>query len=100
MADNAPPSDSVPLSAAQRIDDVCLRFEAAWRAGDPPRLEEYLNEFAEPERALLFRELLCADVECRQARGLPLSAENYRERFPEYADAIQAALDRAGPLPP
>src|SRR5262249_46332974 len=29
---------------AQRIDKVCDRFEAAWRAGHEPRIEDYLGD--------------------------------------------------------
>jgi hypothetical protein len=35
-------AESLPLAAERRLDAVCLRFEAAWRAGQRPCLEEFL----------------------------------------------------------
>ena len=31
-------------SAAQRADDVCDRFEHAWKTGQRPRIEDYVVE--------------------------------------------------------
>ena len=45
---------SLPLSTLKRINSVCLEFEAAWKKGDEPRIEDYLGEAQGPER----RELL------------------------------------------
>ena len=42
--------DSLALSAALRVDAVCRRFEAAWRAGEQPRLEDYLAPAEDLER--------------------------------------------------
>ena len=36
---------SLPLSVELRVDAACRRFEAAWKAGQRPRLEEF-NAFA------------------------------------------------------
>ena len=35
---------SLPLPALERIDRACLDFEAAWKAGRTPRVEEYLGQ--------------------------------------------------------
>src|SRR5438552_1479998 len=45
---NTPP---VPLSVQRRVDAVCQRFEAAWKAGQCPPIEPYLGETPEPERS-------------------------------------------------
>jgi WD40 repeat protein/serine/threonine protein kinase len=50
--------DCVPLELALRIDEVCNRFELAWKAQEEPRIENYLGDWAEPERSALLRELL------------------------------------------
>src|SRR5262245_26109701 len=97
MADNAPQSDSVPLSAAQRIDEVCLRFEAAWRAGTPPRLEDFLGDAAGEERAELLRQLLRIELECRRKGGTPPLAEDFLARFPDHTGLIRAVFE--GPVP-
>ena len=41
--------ESLPLSVAERIDDVCGRFESAWKAGGRPRLEDYLGPDQAPK---------------------------------------------------
>ena len=40
------------LSLARQVDEVCLRFEAAWQAGQRPRIEEHLADHPEPGRLL------------------------------------------------
>src|SRR5262249_16884938 len=49
------PSD-LPLRLALHVDDVCRRFEAAWKAsaagGERPRLESYLANTDGPARAI------------------------------------------------
>src|SRR5262249_5534797 len=56
----APHPGGPALSPAQeaRLDALCDRFEDAWKAGLRPRLEEYLAELPEPERAAAASELL------------------------------------------
>lgn len=59
MSHDLPPDDeALPLAAKERIDKICLTFEDAWKAGEKPRVEQYLGDTAEPERTALFRELL------------------------------------------
>src|SRR5437868_6852601 len=52
-----------------RIDAVCDRFEADWRAGRAPRIEDYLGDLAGAGRWALLRELLMLEVELRRRRG-------------------------------
>ena len=52
MADVSGAGDtSLPLSLEQRVDEVCLRYEAAWKAGGRPRPEDFLEGIAGPERS-------------------------------------------------
>src|SRR6516164_8201162 len=63
--------DSVPLALALRIDEVCNRYELAWKAQEEPRIDDYLGDWAEPERSALLRELLAvADQLAGQATEL------------------------------
>ena len=39
--------ESLSLSAAERIDAICVRYEKSWKAGQTPRLEEYLDGVVE-----------------------------------------------------
>ena len=64
------PSDhlgSLDIDVARRIDEVCRRFEAGWRAGSRPRVEDYLAEVPEAGRAALRAELEALERELRQA---------------------------------
>jgi serine/threonine protein kinase len=82
----------LPPTQACRVDAVCRMFETKWRAGNEPRIEEYLAEADGPQRAALFRELLALELELRRARGERPDAREYRTRFPDRAAAIAAAF--------
>ena len=90
---------SESLSLQQRVDGVCLAFEAAWRVhaanpeGQPrPRLEDVLDQAAESDRPLLFRELLAVELAYRRQQGDTPQVEDYQARFPGFAEVIPAAL--------
>ena len=42
--------DALPLSLEQKVDQVCTRFEAAWKAGTQPRIEDYFADLADGEK--------------------------------------------------
>jgi len=88
------PEPSVPRAVVQQIDQVCDRFEGAWRADQAPRIEDYLGfdpaiERSDFRRRLLV-ELVMIDLEHRwrpAAKGAPGSARprlaEYVARYPE-----------------
>src|SRR4051794_34225877 len=58
-------------SLALRVDEVCLRFEADWKAGKGPRAEDYLRgDWLEAERSVLRLELLALEADWRGRDGL------------------------------
>jgi serine/threonine-protein kinase len=61
--------DGVSLSAEHRVDAVCQRFEAAWKAGEEPRIAEFLTGWEEPDRSVLLQELLLIDRAYRHPTG-------------------------------
>jgi WD40 repeat protein/tRNA A-37 threonylcarbamoyl transferase component Bud32 len=73
-----------PLSDA--IDTACDRFEAAWDAAltgaTRPRIEEYLGQVPEAERARLLLELILLDMFYRGKAGERPAADDYLGRFP------------------
>ncbi|MDB5350500.1 MAG: hypothetical protein JWN86_1747 [Planctomycetota bacterium] len=83
-----------------RVDDVCERFEDAWRNGEDPKLEAYLNDPAvsPARRAALLSELLKLERELRQNRGETPVAAEYIARFPSYAVVVRSIFgeDRVG----
>jgi hypothetical protein len=50
-------------STVQRIDVICDAFESAWKAGDMPRIEDFLT--GTEDRSSLLQELLALDLEYR-----------------------------------
>jgi O-acetyl-ADP-ribose deacetylase (regulator of RNase III)/tRNA A-37 threonylcarbamoyl transferase component Bud32 len=93
MPDN--PNPSLLPSADYRIDAVCQSFEEAWKAGQRPRLEDYLGSAEGPERRALLRELLSLEWEYRTRIGEQPTAEEYRTRFPDAVGVIDSLLASA-----
>jgi hypothetical protein len=51
MKETGPPTEAaLALTLARQVDEVCCRFEAAWKEGPRPRIEDYLGDLAEPAR--------------------------------------------------
>jgi WD40 repeat protein len=71
------------LALARQVDRACNAFEAAWRAGDRPRAEDFLGGVTGPARAALLRELIPLEVDYRRDRGEATTPEEYQARFPE-----------------
>jgi serine/threonine-protein kinase len=87
------PDDLLPLSVYLWLEEVCGRFEAAWKAApvtaSGPRIEDYLGAAAEPGRTALLRELLRLDLEYRRRHGEEPWVEDYTARFPAERRAIR-----------
>jgi hypothetical protein len=56
------------LSVAERVDAACDHFEAAWKAGRQPRVDDYLAAAPESDREELRQALLALELEL-QGRG-------------------------------
>jgi WD40 repeat protein/serine/threonine protein kinase len=78
-----PDQGKVPLELAQRVDAVSDRFEAAWRSGPSPQIEDFLSDWKAPERLVLLRELLLLELHHLGRAGKVPSIDAYRARFPE-----------------
>jgi serine/threonine-protein kinase len=72
----------LPPAFLLHAEQVCRRFEAAWKAGRRPRIEDYLAGEPGPVAHFLVRELVLVDVECRTRAGETPTPEEYRQRFP------------------
>ena len=79
---------SLPLAALERIERVCLQFEAAWKEGHKPRIEDYLGEVQGPERRELLRQLLLLDEDYRRQQADQPTVEEYRARFPDDGELV------------
>ena len=109
MARGMTGDDSLSLTELEGIVRACDRFEAAWRQGRGPRIEELLAGSPPHQRGALLRELVALEVELRRARGDSPTLPEYRGRFPEHAALIEALLEadpsaagrtRSGEIPP
>jgi tRNA A-37 threonylcarbamoyl transferase component Bud32 len=79
---------ALPLAVERRLNVVCNRFEMAWKAGQRPRIEDYLGDAPEPERAVLLHELIAVDIHYRRHEGEQPQAEEYHALYPSL-DAAQ-----------
>jgi hypothetical protein len=107
MNDDTPRNpDARPLAVLARVDQVCDRFEAAWpdpgQKAPRPRIEDYLGDTPEPERAQLLAQLLGLELEYRRAAGENPLLWDYQARFPNHAEVVQrvfTTLDTVLPQP-
>jgi serine/threonine protein kinase len=97
---NQPAKHSLPLPLLNRVDEICDRFEQAWKAGQQPKIADFLAQATEQERSFLFRELLAAEVEFRRAKGETIVPEIYQQQFPEHAQVVEELLAEAATQPP
>jgi serine/threonine protein kinase len=89
----------LPLADLRLIDPVCDRFEAAWRGGQAPRIEDHLPE---PTSALyrpLLRELVWLDAHYRRQQGQAPGVGDYAGRFPGLSRAWLAEILQADSAP-
>jgi hypothetical protein len=75
--------DGLPGPLLLHAEQLCQQFEAAWKAGRQPAIEDFLAGMAEPERTPLLHELIEVEPEYRQQVGDGPRTEEYRGRFPE-----------------
>jgi serine/threonine-protein kinase len=103
MNEASVPDDAVlPESLGRRVDQVCNRFEGAWKEGTRPRLEDFLGDWLEPERSALLRELIALEVYYRRGQGEECPPHEYQSRFPllEPAWLAKALADVPAPAAP
>ncbi len=81
------------------VERLCDSYEAAWKRGEPPQLEAYLDQSPATLRCRLFRELFLLELEYRRRGGTPLDASECQRRFPDDTEAWQAVL-RNHPMKP
>jgi WD40 repeat protein/tRNA A-37 threonylcarbamoyl transferase component Bud32 len=86
--------ESLPLPALERIDRVCLEFEAAWQAGEPPQIESVLGDTPEPERSALLRELLLLELDYRGRSDEQPTPDEYQARFPRDSRLVSGVFEQ------
>ena len=70
------------LDGLEQVVEIADRFEAAWRQGLRPRIEDFLEAAPEGLRAEVLHDLLSIELELRRQGGESPGRDEYRERFP------------------
>lgn len=76
------PFDTESVLLERQVDELCNRFEAAWKAGKRPRIEEFLAESSDSARATLLGELVPLEMEYRRRAGDSFEPLEYQIRYP------------------
>src|SRR2546423_1556036 len=101
MSQETPTGESVePLSLVVRIDERCDGFEKRLKAGERPRIEDFLGSAVGEDKSALLRRLLRLDFEYRRNRGVAPEPEEYLNRFPGERAVILQELSQAETMPP
>ncbi|HEY1375656.1 MAG TPA: serine/threonine-protein kinase [Gemmataceae bacterium] len=79
------------------IEDICVRFEDAWKAGGRPALEQYLGDPPADRRTAILGELLKLDLYYRRRQGERPTPDDYRPRFPADADLLRRIMTDSAP---
>ncbi len=90
----------LPPALALRVNELCDRFEAAWKGAAPgasePRVEDYLAGTPAAGLPLALRHLVLLEIDYRRLRGGRPTAAEYRARFPAFPESL---LSEAFPAP-
>jgi hypothetical protein len=81
-----------PLEDLGWIDAAADRFEAAWREGGRPRIEEFLGGCDGPRRGRSLAHLVGVELALRRHRGECPQRQEYEERLPADLDPVRAAF--------
>ena len=83
----------LPISALERIDDLCAEFERRWQSANPQAIESAVaGDMSDDERELLLSELLALEIDYRRRKGEKPTEAEYVERFPDNSQTIRDAL--------
>ncbi len=80
------------MNPARDIDCICDEFEAAWQAGDVPRVEEFLAKIDEKHRPALLQALMPLDLTYRGKLGETINSGNAIDSE-EAGSGLEVTLD-------
>ena len=90
MSQTRQSSDEVFSEEALRLDEIVERFEAAWRKGPRPAIDDFLP-LANIGRDAMLVELVHIELELRLKAGEPARVEEYLRRYPELVGTQEVA---------
>ena len=80
------------LDGLEQVVEIADRFEAAWRQGLRPRIEDVLDAAPEAVRGELLHDLLSIELELRRKAGESPRQDEYRDRFPLDGRLVEAVF--------
>ncbi len=89
--------ETLSLTDAEWVDQACDRFEKAWRGGEWPCIEAYLDAVPATGRRILLLELVKLELELRRDLGEHPSAVEYAIRFADLRSEIDLLFRRDRP---
>lgn len=84
--------EQTPGNTLFEFEPILDRFEADWRSGQRPDLNQYLEMVPEASRPGLFSELLSLDLDYRREAGETPKASHYLVRCPQFAEQIRHCI--------
>ena len=86
-------STTLDGNAVRIVDDLCNRFEQAWKEGTP-NLSDFVHQAPEFCRAILLRELVAIDLHYRQGpEGKPIAVGDLPLLHPSLASELQDLVE-------
>jgi serine/threonine protein kinase len=82
MSDQLHVSGGLSPAQLRHVEQVCARFEDAWKNGQRPQIDDYLGATPEPERAFLVRELLALEVAYGRVQQATTISVGHRQPTP------------------
>jgi serine/threonine protein kinase/formylglycine-generating enzyme required for sulfatase activity len=82
-----------PTADGSWINAAVERFKRAWKNGERPRIEKFLINVPEPQRPLLFQQLMRVAAELPRRAGEEPRAEEYRRRVPRQENTDRAVFE-------
>ena len=76
------------VDPAALLENARERFEALWRSGQRPRLEDFVAQLPASHRDQGFRELLAIELAYRRKLHESIAAGDYLSRFPQWAEVF------------
>ena len=79
------------------LEELCDRFENAWRQGKPITIEFVLKEIAPARRSKVLKALLQLELALRTEAGNIPSLAELAERFPKDRQTVESVLQNSPP---
>lgn len=82
----------------RHMAEILESFEAAWRRGDRPVIDDWLGDTDNVQQRSDLKELLSIELSWRRKSGEDPQPDEYHRRFPEYSseiDIVFASFDQA-----